>query len=58
LKQTTYLLKENLKITLTPFYISFSGGIHITIKGKGFLDVGEVHVHNVVSYRSHQMNVV
>jgi len=94
LKQTTYLLKENLKIprcqtmlfkgkqyktdktwkkiptiawclfglvydiTLTPLYISFSGGIKITIKGKGFLDVGEVHAHNVVSYRLHQMDVV
>ena len=32
----------------------FSGGIKITIKGKGFLDVGEVHVNNVVSHRSYQ----
>ena len=29
--------------------IYFSGGIKITIKGKDFLDVGEVHAHNVVS---------
>jgi hypothetical protein len=38
--------------------LSFSGGSKITIKGKGFLDVGEVRVNNLVSYRSHQMDVV
>lgn len=40
-------------ITQTQMYIYFSGGIKLTIKGKGFLDVGEVHVNNMVSYISH-----
>ena len=32
--------------------MSFSGGTKITINGKGFLDVGEIHVNNMVSYLS------